>query len=259
MSLGTNRKSIIPTVTIVGLPAFPLSAEMYQAQSALSDPVRWLSLDYPGIGDVPLASEENYSMDFLADRVLALLDAVQCSSAVIMGTSMGGYVAMALWRKAPERIRGLILADTRADADTPDMAERRRDTVRDLRAQGVHVLRERLRQLFSESTRALHPEWIEAAHHRLSGMSAEALARLTLGLATRPDSTKLLSSITIPTLLLAGEHDTVTPPEGMHRMAQEIPESQFHLIPHAGHLAPWENSTCVNQHILEFVTSLSEQ
>jgi 3-oxoadipate enol-lactonase len=87
-------------------------------------------------------------------------------------------------------------------------------------------------------------------------MSAEALARLTLGLATRPDNTKLLSSITVPTLLLVGEHDTVTPPEGMHGMAREIPGSQIHIIPQAGHLAPLENAGCVNQHILEFIESL---
>jgi pimeloyl-ACP methyl ester carboxylesterase len=166
MPFGTSNPRI-PTSTIIGLPAFPLSAEMYQTQATLSDQIRWLNMDYPGIGTVPLASEEIYSMEFLADRVLALLDAAQCSSAVIMGTSMGGYVAMALWRKAPERIRGLILADTRADADAPEMAERRRSTVQDLRAKGVNVLRERLRQLFSEATRALHPEWIEAAQHRL--------------------------------------------------------------------------------------------
>jgi pimeloyl-ACP methyl ester carboxylesterase len=229
---------------------------MYRGQSDLAEDCQLILADYPGLGGSDLDPASVYGMDLLADRALATLDAAGSQAAAILGTSLGGYVAMAIWKKAPARVRGLILADTRAEGDSAAMATNRHDTVNRLRLEGAGVLRERLANYFAPATREAQPELVREFQGKLDGMPAEALARLTLGLASRPDRRADLAGMQVPVLAVAGTEDSITPPEVVRMLAENSALAQFVMIPGAGHLAPLEKPALFNQVIRGFIRKL---
>jgi 3-oxoadipate enol-lactonase len=233
-----------------------LDHTLYREQKALASKMRLLLPDYPGVGKSPLAETPVYTMDFLADLMLKSLDAAGCPQAVMLGTSLGGYVALALWARAPQRVLGLILANTRAENDTPAQALGRRETAERLRQEGTEFMRERLGAMFGETTQEKHPELVGEFQDKLAAFSAEGLARLTLGLADRPDRREMLAGIRVPVLLLGGAEDAVTPPEGMRVMARCMPGADFRILPEAGHLSALEQPRAFNAAVAGFVHTL---
>jgi pimeloyl-ACP methyl ester carboxylesterase len=230
---------------LILLPAFPFDGSMFSHQLPLAEHTRLIMPDYRGmgrswIGPGPAGMRE------LADDTLALLDHLGIERAVWAGVSMGGYVALSVLASHPERVAGLALIDTRADADPPEAAPRRAETLVGLKECGTRSLQERLGSLFSPDTPGRDPEAIEHARAVLSVMDAEGLARITRGLAERPDRTGLLKAITVPTTVICGEHDTISPPALMKPLAEAIPGANFHLIQSAGHLSPLERPDLVN-------------
>ena len=254
LQLGTRRLSyddVGSGTPLLCLPPFPFTSSIWRNQRGLGDAARVILPDLPGTGTSEL-SDQPATMESLADDMLALLDHLHVIS-VVMGVSMGAYVAFAMYAKDASRFRGLILADTRAEADNPEQAERRRRTVESLRAQGASILRERVDDLFAASTHRDRPELVEMMQAEVAQENPEGLARLTLAMAARPDRTALLPTITVPTLVLCGDEDKPSPPEGMRKMAAEIPDSCFELIPRAGHLSPLEQPELFNQHVRTFL------
>lgn len=237
------------------LPAFPFDHRMWRAQRPLDDIAQRILPDYRGTGASSLTPGP-YTMDLLADDMLALLDHLRIDRVVVMGVSMGVYTAFALYAKAPERFRGFIIADTRAEADSAETAARRMRTVEGLRAEGTAFLRERVNDLFAATTRREHPELVEEMQAVALSQHPEGLAQITIGMALRPDRTDMLTQILTPTLVLCGEEDTVSPASGMLTMANLIPGSRFYLIPRAGHLSPLEHPAAVNLRIRDFLASL---
>lgn len=237
------------------LSAFPFGGVMWREQHLLADDARLIIPDYRGVGQSSVTAGPS-TMDLLADDMFALLDHLETAQATVMGVSMGGYVALAMYRRRPERIAGLVLADTRAEGDTPPTQERRRQTAEGLRAQGVAVLRDRVDDLFAETTRRVHPALVAEAQDWLTAQSPEGLAHLTLGMALRADQTALLPTIDVPTVLICGEEDRVSPPESMRHMAAAIPGARFYLVSKAGHLAPLEHPAAFNRIVREFLKTL---
>lgn len=242
-------------IPVIGLPAFPLDHRMFQGQAPLAGFCRWIVTDYRGLKAAP---EPGFSagMDDLAGDLEALMDALGLEQAVLLGVSLGGYVALAAQARIPGRIRGLILADSRSTADDPEMILRRRQTAEELRSRGTACLAERLGLLFGPGTRQNRPDLVETALDYLKEFSAEGLARLALGMAQRPDRTPDLNTIRVPVLVLCGEEDAVSPPDGMRSLAAAIPRSEFYILPGAGHLAVWEQPEAANFHIRRFLESL---
>jgi pimeloyl-ACP methyl ester carboxylesterase len=194
------------------------------------------------------------SMDDYAGDVIDLLDALHLSEAVIGGVSMGGYITFAMFRHAPRYFQGMILADTRPQADPPEGVEGRRRMLALVREKGpAAVADEMLPKLLGEETRRNQPDVAARVRELVLANSTAAIAGAITALMTRPDSAPLLSSIHCPTLVLVGEGDTITPPDLSRAMSQAIAGSELQVIPHAGHLANVEQPAAFNQTLARFL------
>jgi len=202
-----------------------------------------------GSGDPPAQSVDDYAGD-----VVDLLDALHIHDAIVGGLSMGGYVAFALLRNASRYVRGLILADTKATADTPEAVEGRKRMIELVGAKGpAAVAEELLPKLLGETTRRSRPAVVEQFRSLATSSSAEAIAGALRALMTRPDSTPQLAGIHVPTLIVVGDEDTVTPPSAAAEMHRGIAGSELVTIPEAGHLTNLEQPDAFDAAIAHFL------
>lgn len=222
---------------VVLLHGFPLNADMWRPQlEDVPDGWRFIAPDLRGFG--PETTSAAQSMDDLADGVIAFLDAMHIDKATLGGLSMGGYVTFALLRRAPERVSALILADTRATADTPQGREGRTKMLETVRTKGVSaVADEMMPKLLGETTHRERPQVERRAREMVSVNRADGLAGAIAAMRDRPDSTSQLARISVPTLLLVGEEDVLTPPADSETMRAAISRARLVNIPRAGHLS----------------------
>jgi 3-oxoadipate enol-lactonase len=239
------------------LHAFPLRGAMWQAQTAtLAERFRLIVPDQRGFGDSMLPAGP-YALDEVAGDLIELLDALGVERAAVAGLSMGGYVAFALYRRAPERVRALILADTRPQADSEEGRQGRLASARLAREQGAPAVAEAmLPRLLGASTHARRPELVEAVRAMIVSNLPEAIALAQEAMAARQDSTALLPRIAVPTLAIAGAEDVFTPPEVAHEMAAAIPNAQVCEIAEAGHLSNLEQPEAFNAALRAFLDGL---
>ena len=206
----------------------------------LKDRARCVVPDLPGFGSSPLPDEQP-TVDSIALDLVALLDHSQLDSVVVCGLSMGGYAALALWRLHPERVRALILCDTRATSDGPEARDKRDALIARAVAEGPRVVADlHLPATLGQTTRERAPNTVEAARTILERQSVAGIVAGLRLLRDRPDQTGVLATITVPTLVLCGAEDRVTPPEEMETMAAKIPGATFSRVPITGHLMPFE-------------------
>ena len=251
----TPPASARPRGVVVLLHAFPLNARMWEGQLALADGGwRVIAPQLRGFdgatGDPPAMSMDDYAGD-----VIDLLDALHIHEAVIGGLSMGGYVAFAMYRHAARYFQGLILADTRSQADTPEGVDGRTRMLHLVQDKGPSaVAEEMLPKLLGETTRTKRPDVVERTRSLALSSSADAIGGALRGLMTRPDSTPLLPSVHVPTLILVGAEDTVTPPAAAEEMHRGIAGSELIIIPEAGHLANLEQPVLFNRALARFLS-----
>jgi pimeloyl-ACP methyl ester carboxylesterase len=240
--------------TLVLIHAFPLNARMWDAQLALAqEGWRVIAPQLRGFDGAEHDPETNGIDDYAGD-VIDLLDALHVKEAVIGGLSMGGYVAFAMFRHAPSYFRGIILADTRPQADTPEGLQGRARMLETLESRGVSaVADEMLPKLLGETTRREKPEVVERIRSLIFSSSARAIAGAIRALRSRLDSTPLLSSMHCPALIVVGEEDTITPPEISQEMHRAIPGSALVRIPACGHLPNVERTEAFNAALGEFL------
>lgn len=242
---------------LVLLHAFPLNKAMWQPQlNALASSARVLAPDLRGFGG-SRGFDSSPSVEQMADDVASFLDALQIREPIVLGgLSMGGYVALAFARRYADRLRGLILADTKADPDD-DMAKANRDKMIAL----VHkegsraVIDTMLPRLISADTVARRPAIAEEIGALASAQPA-AIANALQALRDRPDATPGLAAITVPTLILVGQQDEATPPAKATAMAQAIRKAQLVVLPEAGHMSNLEQPERFNTAIRAFLESL---
>jgi 3-oxoadipate enol-lactonase len=202
-----------------------------------------------GAGDPPAVSVDDYAGD-----VIDLLDALHVDQAVVGGLSLGGYVAFALLRLASRYVQGLILADTRSQADTPEGVAGRTRLLQLVQDKGPSaVADEMIPKLLGETTRRERPAVVEQVRSLALASSADAIAGAIRALMTRPDSTPLLPSIHVPTLIVVGEEDVVTPPAASEQMHRAIGGSAFVRIPNAGHLSNLERPDLFTAALTDFL------
>jgi 3-oxoadipate enol-lactonase len=244
-----------PRGTLLLIHAFPLNARMWDQQLALAA-TGWRVIAPQlrgfddGAGDPPANSVDDYSGD-----IIDLLDALHVDQAVVAGLSLGGYVAFALLRLAARYIQGLILADTRPQADTPEGVAARVRMLQLVQDRGPSaVADEMVPKLLGETTRRTQPVIEDRVRSLVNANSAEAIAGAVRALMMRPDSTPLLASIHVPTLIVVGEEDTVTPPALSEEMQRCIGGSQLVRIPHAGHLSNMEQPELFNAALAAFLS-----
>jgi len=202
-----------------------------------------------GSGDPPATSMDDYAGD-----IVDLLDTLHIEDAVVGGLSMGGYVTFALLRNASRYFRGVVLADTRSEADTPEGLQGRERMRALVQAKGAAaVAEEMIPKLLGESTRRDRPDIVEYVRALILSNSSEAVADAITALKTRPDSTPLLATIHLPTLIVVGEEDTLTPPALSESMHRSIAGSELVIIPKAGHMSNLEQPLAFNAALARFL------
>jgi 3-oxoadipate enol-lactonase len=241
---------------VVLLHAFPLNRMMWEPQiAALFGECRCIVPDLRGFGDSPKSGP--YSMDVFADDVIVLLDALQIDRAVVAGLSMGGYVALNILRRHRQRVRALVLADTRSSADSPEARQKRDELIAVARKEGAGAVAERqVVGLIGKSTREKQPELVDRIRAGITGESVEGIVGALEAMKTRSDSTPLLATIDVPTLVVVGEEDVVTPVKEARAMHEAIRGSRLEIIPAAGHLSNMERPAAFNAALSDFVGSL---
>ncbi len=248
-----------PGPVVVLLHGFPMDRTMWSFQrSSVGAIYRLITPDLRGHGH-SAAPDGVYAIDDMADDVIETLDALQLTEPVALGgLSMGGYVALSIAERYPERLKALLLLNTRATADSPEAAGKRQEQADQIEATGTiePVIAAMLLKLFAESTVEGHPDLVKRLHSQMSRTPARAVVGALRGMATRPDRSAFLSQITIPTLVIAGLADAIVPIADARAMAAAITQSHFIAIPHAGHLSPLENHQAVDAAILGFLESL---
>jgi pimeloyl-ACP methyl ester carboxylesterase len=222
--------------------------------SPFSGRCRMIAPDLRGFGQSSI-TPGRVTIPQLADDLAAMLDALGVSEPVVLaGLSMGGYVAMQFFQAHRQRLRGLVLCDTRAAADAPEVARARLQTADRVEREGPGVLADAmLPRLFSPATPVRRPELVEQVRQMILGGNPRGLAAAARGLAERPDFTDLLPRIDLPVLVVVGSDDAISTPEEMGALARAIPGARYVQIAAAGHLSPLEQPAAVAAAMAEFL------
>ncbi len=238
---------------VVLLHGFPLSRQMWRPQQdALSGHCRLITPDLPGFGDSP---HPVTSIEAMADAVADLLVHLNLTEPVVLGgLSMGGYVCFAFVRKYADRLAGLILADTRAEADD-ETARANRDKMIGFASTNPPsaVIEQMLPKLLAPSAA---PDVVEDVRRMGAAQRPATILAALQALRNRPDSTSTLEEVRVPTLVIVGKEDALTPPPLSERMAANIAMATLTVIDGAGHMPNLEQPQAFNQAVLDFVHGL---
>ena len=242
---------------LVLLHGFPLDHRMWEAQAALADHVRLIAPDLRGVGGSTATVAT--SVEQLADDVAALLDALHVTTpAVICGLSMGGYVAQHVAVRHPDCVAALVLVDTKLEADTAEARAARDDLAAKVGRLGQGILADAMiPRLLAGSTESREQPHRAATEAALRGMILEqpvASIQAALGaLGARPDMTEAMRDVLVPTLLVVGAEDAITPPDCLERAEAIMPCARLLVVPRAGHMTPLEAPAVFNAALLEFL------
>lgn len=245
---------------VVLLHAFPLSASMWlhQRESLAGAGFRALTPDQRGFGGSPLGEDEP-SLDEVADDVAAMLDARRVDGPVVVGgLSMGGYVAMAFLRRHRERVAALVLADTKAGADPPDAVANRERIAAEVAEAGSakRLAEDLLPKLVGKTTLTSRALVLGRVRALAEAAPPAAVAWAQRAMAARPDSFETLRAVDVPTLVVVGEEDELSPVGDAEAMAAAIPGARLVVLPEAGHLSAVETPEAFDAALLEFVRDL---
>ena len=244
---------------VVLIHAFPLNADMWRPQlERVPDGWRFIAPDLRGFG--PVSEQQSpaaaTTIDDFAGDVGVLLDRLHIDRAIIGGLSMGGYVTFALFRKSAERFSGLILADTKAQADTPEGRDGRRKMIELVRASGASAVADQmLPKLLGATSTTARPELQAQVRRMIESTSVAAIAGALEALSTRPDSTPDLARITYPALIVVGAEDVLTPVADAEAMDRRIARSSLVVLPGAGHLSNLESPDAFSKALADFLAS----
>lgn len=230
---------------IVFVHGFPLSRGVWKKQiDAFQSFYRVIAPDLRGLGESETLPGPT-TMEHYAADLSALFKKLNTGPVVLVGHSMGGYVALAFARQFPEMLCGLVLVGTKAGADTADAAAGRRATAEKVKTEGVRVVIDAMapKMLAADSQ---DPTMTEQVRRFMAPSQPEGVIGALLGMAERPDSTPSLGQIAVPTLVITGAQDTLIPPTESEKLAKGIPLAQLSVIPHAGHLVALEQSDAFN-------------
>lgn len=243
---------------VLFLHGFPFDHSLYNlACVPLIDEFRVIIPDLPGFGESQfpqLNPPYKFTMDEYAAGIADLVEQLGEEKVIICGLSMGGYIAMSFFRRYASRLAGLIFSDTRSTPDTPSAAENRLRLADSIRKTGTEPLAEQMiPNLLAPKTVNNHPDVVQFLRDMIVRQSASGIAAAARGMAARDDSTEFLKSIDIPTLVLGGTEDKISPPEAMKSLADWIPRSEYVEIFDSGHLPPLENPVLFADTIRSFV------
>ena len=234
---------------------FPLDHTMWIEQlAAFAWSHQVIAPDLRGFGRSTITSG-CVSMEEMADDCVRVLDALDVTRPItLVGLSMGGYVAWQFARKYPERMAKLVVCDTRSFADSPEGRETRLKMAAHVIEHGPAAVAEAMpAKIFAPAMFQEQPQVVAATKAVIAGTHPQGIAAAQLGMAARPDMTSFLATIRVPTLVVCGEHDAISPPDEMRAIAAKIPQAEFALIAEAGHMAPLERPGEFNRALRRFL------
>lgn len=239
---------------IVLIHGYPFNRSLWNEQvDALSNSYRVIVPDLRGFGETD-ASAGPATMNRMALDVAQLLDHLQIRQAVVGGLSMGGYVALAFYKQFPSRVRALILADTRAQADSEEAKQNRAQQAGKALSEGMAGIADTmLPKLLTPETVSKRPEIVKRVRDVMLKTKPEGAASALMGMAEREDQTELLPHITSPTLILVGAEDAITPVGDSEKMHQAIAGSRLVVVENAGHVSNLERTEQFNEALLKFL------
>lgn len=255
LTLAYETHGAVTAVPVTLLHGYPLNRLLWTKQEALKQTCRLVLPDLPGFGASPLPSVgEAGTVEAMADQVAALLDALGIPRTVLMGHSMGGYVALAFAERHPDRLSALGLVCSRAGADTDEARQRRLAGIDQVRRTGSRDIVDAMRDvLFSEKTLHTRPELVRDVHELMHRAHPEAVINALRVMAARPDRRALLPEIDVPALVVAGADDRIVPVEESEAMARSLPQGRLAVIPDAGHLVMVEQAEAFNRQVTGFL------
>ncbi|RMH38278.1 MAG: alpha/beta fold hydrolase [Nitrospirae bacterium] len=241
---------------LVFIHAFPLSRIMWEPQrEALASRYRVINIDLRGHGESD-SILWHFTLDDYAEDVVALVQHLHIERATFVGLSMGGYILFSLYRRRPELIKALVLADTRAQADSEEAKAGRMALAQVAYRKGMSAVADQmLPKLLAPGSLKTRPELVERIRSIILNNDPAGTIVDLMAMAERPDSTPLLASVTCPTLVIVGEDDIATPPSEAHYMVDRLPQSKLITIPGAGHLSNIEQPERFTQALMDFVSA----
>ncbi len=243
--------------SIIFIHGFPLNKSMWKKQvDELKDNYRVITYDIRGHGNTENGSDE-FSIDLFVKDLISFMDAMKIDKAILCGFSMGGYIALKAVKDYSKRFIALILSSTNCVADSPETIVYRARTIEILKEGTIgRFATESLKKLFcNESTNNSIPE-IEIVREMIAGTSKQSLCSTLLALSAREETCSVLARIKMPTLILVGEDDEITPPDTARFMHEKIKKSTLHIIKQAGHLCNIEKPDEFNNQLKKFLSSI---
>ncbi|HEX9600528.1 MAG TPA: alpha/beta hydrolase [Mariniflexile sp.] len=248
-------EGIIP---IIFLHGYPFDKTMWQGQlDFLKSSYRLIPCDIRGFGK-STDEESSLSIDLFADDLIEFMDELSIDKAIICGLSMGGFIALNAMKRFPDRFEALILCDTQCIADTAEVKEKRYKTINEIEADGVANFNEGfIKSVFHKDSITNKKELVEQLRSVVFANSEHVIIQGLIALAERSETCSFLDKISIPTLIICGREDEVTPLAQSELMNKAIEGSVLHVIDNAGHVSNLEQPDEFNKHLHDFLATLS--
>lgn len=219
--------------------------------------LRVITYDIRGHGQSGVGDGQ-YSIELFVDDLVALLDYLKVAKTMLCGFSMGGYIALRAIERNPDRFSALVLCDTMSTADSNEAKVRRANSAKMVKKEGVGRFAEGfLKAVFAPRTFDGKPDVVDRIRKTVLSNSPLGICGALLAMAGRTDTTEALSKISVPTLIMVGEHDAITPPAAAKVMHDRILNSMLHIIENAAHMSNLENPGRFSEHLAKFIDEIS--
>ena len=245
---------------IIFIHGFPFNKSMWEDQlEYLKKTHRVIAYDIRGYGQSS-AGEDEQCIRLFANDLLSFMDALKIDKAIVGGFSMGGYTLLSAASRYPNRFEALILCDTQCVADSPELKEKRNETIAQINAGKINEFTETfLSSVFCPASLVTKLDSVEKARNIILSTSPLTIAGGLAAIAQRWETCSCLNKILIPTLILCGQEDAVTPVEQSEFLHSHIQNSKLHIIDNAGHMSNLEQTDQFNKFLGDFVQSLVKE
>ena len=247
------------SIPIIFLHGYPFDKTMWELQlKFLKSTYRLIACDIRGFGK-STDGESALSIDLFTDDLIKFMNKLSIAKAIMCGLSMGGYIALNALKRFPDRFEALILCDTQCLADTTELKEKRYRTIDEIKANGVtHFNDGFIKSVFHKDSITDRIELVDQLRSIVFSNSQNSIIQGLVALAGRSEMCSTLSDISIPTLIMCGREDEVTPLAQSELMNKQIKGSILQVIEHAGHVSNLEQPNEFNIHLREFLTTVSD-
>jgi 3-oxoadipate enol-lactonase len=256
MSYDDFGHSSIPVILIHG---FPFNKSSWQPQiDFLQMTKRVIAYDIRGFGNSSVNDDE-VSMDVFADDLIKLMDALKIEKSIICGLSMGGYIVLNALHRFPERFEAVVLCDTQCVADSSEIKEKRHATIKQIECDGLSDFADNfVSSVLSKATASSRKQLVEELKSTILSTPVKTITNTISSLAQRKEMREHIKNISVPTLVLCGIEDMVTPVDQSSFLIKQIPNATLHSINGAGHLSNLEQPEIFNKHLGDFIFKIRD-